>query len=158
MLITSGITDYIDWHFTNSVDMTNYKENEKESYNMKILDIYEKRKQDKIQNDFDEEIEKINKENPFNKIIDEAIKQIKELYKNEYNEEAEISINYPNLKTAEDKNKENSAIKKYTEKLENLNKEIEEINARIQLTDTCEEVVEILKTYKVLDSNGKINA
>ena len=136
----------------------------KENKNMEILKIYKERKNTQLLNDYEKELAKINQENPFEIIIKEAVEQIQELYSNEYKKElndfilVSPTIGLSKLKTKETIEKENKLTAEYKKSINELDDLIKEVEARLELAENNAEKVKILKSYDILDKNGKINA
>jgi hypothetical protein len=129
-----------------------------------ILNIYFKRKRDKIDAKYDKEIEKIVEQDEYHKLLDEANTHLKEILSKDNGIPIEdISDSYTfktnrelfTTKTREKLNKLSDEEKKEKEKL--INK-CEEVNAQIELTDTYEDKIFIYMNYGILNKNRKINA
>ena len=144
---------------------------EGEEKNMEILKIYKERKAAQLLKDYEENLDKINQENPFKVIIEEAIEQIQKLSLNEYGEKIEGFVLMPTtiknfiekgteieLKTKETIEKEEELTSEYEKSINELNDLIKEVEARLELTENSAEKVKVLKSYGILNKDGKINA
>lgn len=139
-------------------------ENKKgEKDNMKILNIYEDRKSLEIAKKYKEEIEKVKSEDTFEGLRLNVEKQVKELYKNEYNKEFSGVILFESdcearllTKETKDKLAEIETNKKI--ELSELDGFLEEVRAQLELTEDYETQMKILKRYNIIGKDGKINA
>lgn len=145
--ITSEALDYIT------------KIDEKGDENMEILTIYKKRKMAKLLDEFENGLTKLKEENPFEAIIKEANDKIKDLYLEEYKEELDTEVLEPTiiLTTKKIQDKEEELNVKYNENKKDVEKLIEEVSARLKLSETGAEKVKVLENYGILDKKGKIN-
>ena len=143
----------------------------KEDTNMEILKIYKERKATKLLNDYEENLDAITQNDPFKVIIEEAIEQIQKLSLNEYGEKIEGFVLMPTtiknfiekgteieLKTKETVEEENKLTIEYEKAVNELNDLIKEVEARLELTENSAEKVKVLKSYGILNKDGKINA
>lgn len=133
--------------------------NKKENKNMKILDIYEEREREFIQESFDVTKKDLIMQDPFVKLHDKYVKDIEKLYKKEYDRELE----YKSVLGTEFLSKETrEAIEKADEQkvfeLENLDEMLEEVTALLEMTDDYDKQIEILKKYDILNEEGMLNA
>lgn len=132
--------------------------NKKENKNMKILDIYEEREKEYINDNFKITKEELIKNDPFVKLYDKYVKDIEKLYKKEYDRELE----YKSVLRTEFLAKETrEAIEKADEQkvfeLENLDELLVEVKAMLDMTDDYDKQIEILKKYQILNEEGMIN-
>lgn len=132
------------------------------SKNMKILNIYEDKKIEKFNQELEEERNKILLKDPFNAIVEQAKKQIKDLYKNENDidlseSDIELTSNLI-LMSKETQVKLENIEKNHMDSRKNLDKLLQEVNAQLELTNDYDKQIAILKNYGILDKNGKINA
>lgn len=133
--------------------------NKKEDKDMKVLDIYEEREREYINDNFKITKEELIKNDPFVKLHDKYVKDIEKLYKKEYDRELE----YKSVLGTEFLSKETKeAIEKADEQkvfeLENLDEMLEEVTALLEMTDDYDKQIEILKKYDILNEEGMINA
>lgn len=143
-----------------------YVENKKgEKDNMKILDIYEDRKSLEIAKKCKEEIEKAKSEDAFESLRLNTEKQVKALYKNEFNKEFSGTICFESdcearLLTAETKEKLRKLEQDKKIGLEELDKFLEEVRAQLSIIPegNYEATIKILKKYDIIGKDGKINA
>lgn len=134
-----------------------------EKDNMKILNIYEDRKSLEIAKKYKEEIEKTKSEDTFESLRLNVEKQVKELYKNEYNKEFSGIILFESdcearllTKETKDKLAEIETNKKI--ELSELDEFLEEVRAQLELAKDYETQMKILKRYNIIGKDGKINA
>ena len=137
------------------------KEGEKD--NMKILDIYEDRKSLEIAKKCKEEIEKVKSEDAFESLRLNTEKQVKALYKNEFNKEFSGIICFESdcearLLTAETKEKLRKLEQDKKIGLEELDRFLEEVRAQLELAKDYDTQMKILKRYNIIGKDGKINA
>lgn len=147
------------------VEYKEYKEEkeEREKDDMKILNIYEDRKSLEIAKKYKEEIEKTKSEDAFESLRLNVEKQVKELYKNEFNKEFSGMVLFESdyearLLTSETKEK----IKKLEEDkkiaLVDLDEFLEEVRAQLEIAKDYDTQIKILKRYDILGKDNKINA
>lgn len=140
-----------------------YLKEKGEKDNMKILNIYEDRKALEIAKKCKKEIEKAKSEDTFEGLRLNIEKQVKELYKNEYNKEFSGMIlfesNYgERLLTKETKDKLVEIERNKKIELSELDRFLEEVRAQLELTEDYETQMKILKRYNIIGKDGKINA
>lgn len=133
--------------------------NKKEDKDMKVLDIYEEREREYINDNFKITKEELIKNDPFVKLYDKYVKDIEKLYKKENNEE----LNYKfilgeNFLTKETKEAILKADEEKVFELENLDEMLEEVTAMLDMTNDYDKKIEILKKYQILNEEGMINA
>lgn len=133
--------------------------NIKEDKDMKVLDIYEEREREYINDNFKITKEELIKNDPFVKLHDKYVKDIEKLYKKEYDRELE----YKSVLGTEFLSKETrEAIEKADEEkvfeLENLDELLVEVKAMLDMTNDYDKKIEILKKYQILNEEGMINA
>lgn len=140
-----------------------YKKEKGENNNMKILNIYEDRKSLEIAKKYKEEIEKTKGEDAFESLRLNTEKQVKALYKNEYNKEFSGMILFESdcearLLTSETKEKIRKLEEDKKIALVDLDEFLEEVRAQLELTKDYETQIKILKRYNIIGKDGKINA
>lgn len=129
----------------------------KEGKEMKILNIYENKIINKIKEEHKKEMDKILKE-------DENVKEYYKIRKmaEKYNEKMEsevIILGYVNeLQILTDKNTEklNELNEFKKEKYDALDRFLQEVRARLELCETEESKIEVLKLYSILNEKGMI--
>lgn len=131
----------------------------KEDKDMKVLDIYEEREREYINDNFKITKEELVKNDPFVKLHDKYVKDIEKLYKKEYDRELE----YKSVLGTEFLAKETrEAIEKADEQkvfeLENLDELLVEVKAMLDMTNDYDKKIEILKKYDILNEEGMLNA
>ena len=140
-------------------------ENKKgEKDNMEILNIYEDREAIKIKAAYKQRIEEIKIEDAFENLRKNFIKQIEDLYKNEYNKEFNglsiINTLGRELLTKESEEKINKAEEYKKKDLEELDAYLQEVRAQLDIIPegNYEATIKILKKYDIIGKDGKINA
>ena len=160
--ITTSSVGITNWTTTTTFDCSgisyNYlKEREekkmKEIKNQKVVDLYFKRKEEALKEEFEAIRENIN-EIDSNYIF---IKQLKDQF-NEYVEKNEIKDVIKNVfpelpLTEESEARCQEAYNDYTKRIDELNSFKEEILALLSGCDTYEQEMEILQTYKIVNYN-----
>lgn len=120
-----------------------------------ILRIYKKRKREEY-----EEARKTKKENyedAYTKLKDEYNKKLLEQLKKDNKESSYGSYKLTYAVETEERIKENGKIdEEYYERINKLDKLVDEVKAQLQLCTTREETLEVLKLYKIVDKSGKI--
>lgn len=141
----------------------NYKNKEKEGKNMenfeKILDRYEQYQIDFINADTETNIALIIEQSETEKIINKFKKQlIDELNKKYPNDEYktdDIKIDFKFPKELEEKIEDESEM--HNTLIEVLESDINDAKLLLNAAQTYEQKMEILKNYKILDDEGRIN-
>ena len=130
---------------------------EKEEDEMEVLEIYKEREKKLIKEKTEESIKAILEKDEFTKLTEKYTEEVRKLYKKEYEED----FKYPFESFVKQK-KTKEAIEKIKEEeefeLHNLEEMLEEVEARLDMTEDYDKQVEILKVYKILDEEGRINA
>ena len=132
--------------------------NESEEFKMEILDIYRNRKLEKISSDHIKKQEEIRKNDIFAKLASEYNSQVKALFKNEFNEEYTLGDISPKVESFETKEKLEKAYIEFINEKEKLEETIQEVKAQLEIAETYETKIKILKNYNILNKEGKINA
>lgn len=132
----------------------------KEGKDMKILNIYEDKMASKINEEFNVNKDKITKNDKnlkeYYKIVESVENYNKELKKLDINHEVTMyKINDLLTQKSKDEIEKIEEIRK--EKLNELDTLLQEVKARIELSETEESKIEVLKLYEILDATtGKI--
>jgi hypothetical protein len=127
----------------------------KEKKDMRILEIYRRDAIEKIEEEKKAAIDKVISEDKIQKIIQEAENQINVML--DRDEKTAICFGYHELLEPQNKDKIKKIIDNKHEKIEELDRMLEKINARLEICDNDEySKVEVLKLYNILDDNGKI--
>ena len=129
------------------------KYNEKEKNNMEILDLYKKRKNFKIQNDFLINKNKILEEDEIQKIFKEMIEQVNVVLENEGSKpvDMDLPVQYKEFRTAKTNEKLNK-LEADTDMLrDKLYSDYEEVKALLSMTNDYQEQIKILKNYGIID-------
>lgn len=154
------LTDYAVTNATFDIwNRLNNLENKEEDKDMKILDIYEEREREYINDNFKITKEELIKNDPFTKLYEKFQTDMKKLYKKENNEELKYNfILGENFLTKETKDAILKADEEKVFELENLDEMLEEVTALLEMTDDYDKQIEILKKYDILNEEGMINA
>ena len=127
----------------------------KEEDELQILDLYEERKIEIFRKILLEAKEKVKKEDEIQSIILEMTNQVNTILENQGRK---IKYEFePNLITTETEVKLDELDKKYHKEIEELRSTLDEIRALFELTDDYNERIKILKNYKILNKDGKLN-
>lgn len=127
----------------------------KEKKEMNILEIYKERKIKTLEKEFSEAKKVAIEEDEIQKIIIEMTNQVNTILENEDSDTRYES--HPNLYTSKTEAKLNKLNDKYHEQIEELRSTLDEIRALFELTDDYNERIKILKNYKILNKDGKLN-
>lgn len=133
-------------------------------YANKIIDIYESRKRSKIREKYEDKKKEILKEDIFQNLLKQFENQVKELYKNEFDEEMPYEIITLNNLYSKETEIELKKLDEYLDnELDSLNTLLKEVNAQLGLVlindiNVYDTAIKILKNYGILNKNGKINA
>lgn len=150
------ITDAVYDIFTR---LNNLERNREENKVMKILDIYEERELEYIEDEFVLEREEILEKDKFKSLYNKFMKEIKDLYKKEYNEELKYEfVLGKDFIEKINKEKIEDLVEGKRLQIKNLKEKLEEVKARLEMTDDYDKQVEILKAYDILNEEGMINA
>ena len=135
------------------------KEENKMADTRKILNIYEDIETLKIRKKYDEKCEKVESESVESKIAEKvreyAQKELKKAFP-DYDESKESIIAVVFNITDETKTKIEELHKERRKEQEKLDKKIQEINAILEIAETFEQKMDILKAYNVVDKKGVI--
>jgi len=126
---------------------------EKEKNNMEILDLYRKRKNFKIENDFLINQDKILEEDEIQKIFKEMIEQVNVILENEGSKpvDMELPIQYREFHTAKTNEKLNKLEADRDRLLDKVYSDYEEVKALLSMTNDYQEQIKILKNYGIID-------
>lgn len=165
--MSPDVTIKIDKEFSDickEINDINENKEENSMYANKIIDIYESRKRSKIREKYEDEKKEILKEDIFQNLSKQFENQVKELYKNEFDKEMPYEISaLNNLYSKETEIKLKKLDEYLTKELDSLESSLKEVNAQLSLVlvddvNAYDITVKILKNYKILNKNGKINA
>lgn len=136
----------------------NKKENKKEKEKNKIMDLlklYEEYQMQIIEKKYDKQIDELLEIDPLVLAANEYNEKIKLLIDNE-----EIQMNYlldvERVITKENANERNKIIRLIKEEKRKITEKIEIVRAHLELAETFLEKQQILKTYNIIDENGKL--
>ncbi len=159
------VTIKIDKEFSDiGKRIINENKEENSMYANNIIDIYESRKRSKIREKYEDERKEILKEDVFQNLAKQFADQVKELYKNEFDEEMPYEISALNNLYSKETEIELKKLDEYLNKeLDSLNTLLKEVNAQLGIVlidniDAYDTTIKILKNYEILNKNGKINA
>lgn len=124
-----------------------------------ILERYKKYQIDFINADTETNIALIRENSEIGKLVKKIkkqfVKEIEKLYPEEKNKENLIDIKYVDT---EDLRKEiDEEIENHNTRIEVLNSDLADAKALIEIAETFEQKMEILKNYNIIDEEGKIN-
>lgn len=154
--------EFID--ISKKINDINENKEENSMYANKIIDIYESRKRSKIREKYEDKKKEILKEDIFQNLSKQFKNQVKELYKNEFDEEMPYEISALNNLYSKETEIELKKLDEYLNKeLYSLNTLLKEVNAQLGLVlindiNVYDTAIKILKNYGILNKNGKINA
>ena len=127
----------------------------KEKNYMKILEIYRREAEKKIENDYDNLVNKIIEEDKVQKLILETENQINVIL--DKDEEDAICLGCRNLLEPKNKDKIKQLLDEKHDKMRELDEFLEKVVARLEICDDTEySKAEVLITYGILDKEGKI--
>lgn len=133
---------------------------EKEKNNMEILDLYKKRKNFKIQNDFLINQDKILEEDEIQKIFKEMIEQVNVVLENEGSKpvDMDLPVQYKEFRTAKTNEKLGKLVADTDKLKDKLYSDYEEVKALLSMTNDYQEQIKILKNYGIIDKKtNKLN-
>lgn len=156
--IKSNTDDAIDsLNYTIQVlgNFNNIKEN-----NMKILELYEKRKREEIVNECNNKIDEIEEFDSIQSLINETENQLNVLLGRKEDDRVFLDI----MNIQDDELYDDISLAKIEEannttenKIKELVKLIEEVEALLSMTNDYDEQIKILKKYNILNKDGKLN-
>lgn len=121
----------------------------------KIVELYEERNRGKIYTEYNKKCAKIKLEDENYKVYKECVDKLTPIYEKTKQIFRDITEPYLSEETA--KKLDELALKKEAD-LTKLENELDEIKAQISMCETYEQKQSVLKLYKVIDENGKLNA
>jgi len=139
-----------------------YSEQEKKEGNyMKILNIYENREKDRINKEYNDNRDKIIKGDKnlkeYYKIIESIKNYNKKLQESNINYGVTVySINTNDFLTQKSKDEIEAAEQTFKIELESINNIIEEVEAQLEICETQESKISVLKSYGILNEEGRI--
>lgn len=141
-------------------DIGENAENNKEENNMKntILNLWKTQEIQKIKSQFDKQKKTIMEKDELYKITAEYIDKVKPIIEDEgFNYDLRHMTEYIESHLDRDIQKE---IKILNDKFSNMTKDVdklvEEVEAQLEMAETYDQKIDILKAYDILDFNGKI--
>lgn len=132
----------------------NKKEKEKKKI-MELLELYERFQTENIEKSFDKQMEEILEKDELVQAAKEYNQRLNLLEDNIRKLHFELDIE--RVLTTETQNEVNKIRKTIKEATYKLKDKCNIIKAHLELADTFEEKQEILKSYNVIDENGKLN-
>lgn len=154
------MSDYIDACIAQAV--LDQPTEETKTFNIKgenemnrILEVYYERKRDKINAEFGKKCDKIKLADENYKVYKECVDKLAPIY--EKTKQTFHDITKPYFSDETNKKLDELNLKR-EEELTKLDKDFDEINAQISMCETYEQKQSVLKLYKVIDENGKLNA
>lgn len=121
----------------------------------KIVELYEERNRGKIYTEYNKKRDKIKLADENYKVYKECLDKLVPIY--EKTKQCFHNITEPYLSEETSKKLEELELKKEAD-LTKLENELDEIKAQISMCETYEQKQSVLKLYKVIDENGKLNA
>lgn len=139
--------------------MENDMSKKREDNMLKILKIYQDKKEAEIEYKYDTQLEELKKDDPIQKIISETNDKITEILKAD-NEIAPIHANSCRIDysayTTRTLDKEKEIIKSQMQEKNKLYNKIHEIEALLELAPNYEEKMQILRDYDIIDKKKNI--
>ena len=125
----------------------------------KILERYKKYQIDFIDADTETNIALIRENSEIGKLVEKIkkqfVKEIEKTYSEEKNKENLISISYVDTENLRKKIDEELEI--HNTRIEVLNSDLKDARALLEIAETYEQKMEILKKYNIIDEKGRIN-
>ena len=123
---------------------------------MKILEIYKERRTGKINKKYDDMIEAVKQSDPRYKVWKECVDKLSELYEEDkiLTTEHFAPINLSNEVLKKIKTIHNTRCEEFSD----LSDKVNEVQAQLSMCETYEQKQDILRTYKIIKENGKVNA
>lgn len=128
--------------------------------NMKILEIYQKRKENKLFIEYDNKIKEIESFDSVQSLIKDTEEQLNVLLGREDNDKVTISVNNLHGAALHDditQVKVEEATFNYKNEQNKVYNLIEEVSALLEMTSDYDEQIKILKKYGILNKDGKLN-
>jgi hypothetical protein len=154
------LSDYIDDCIAQAV--LDKPTEETKTFNIKgenemnrIVELYEERNRGKIYAEYNKKCAKIKLADENYKVYKECVDRLAPIY--EKTKQSFHDITEPYLSDETAKKLDELALKKEAD-LTKLEHELDEIKAQISMCETYEQKQSVLKLYKVIDENGKLNA
>jgi hypothetical protein len=121
---------------------------------MTILEIYKERRREKINKKYDDMENAVRQCDPRYKVWRECTNTLLKLY-----EEDKILANaFAPINLSDETRKRLNAIDKTRcEELHDLSDKLNEVQAQLSMCETYEQKQDILRTYKIIKENGKVN-
>lgn len=142
---------------TTKYDLRDILSKTEENY-MELLKIYEDRKIKKFDSDLESRREKIMADDTNHKIWKECFDKLEPLFDKRITRAlAECDIRHPDP-TEDSKKKLDDNWNRYIKEKDDLHKLIAEVESQLSLCETRDDKLEVLKLYKILKEDGKINA
>lgn len=129
-------------------------EDKGDNKNMTILEIYKERRREKINKKYDDMENAVRQCDPRYKVWRECTNTLLKLY-----EEDKILANaFAPINLSDETRKRLNAIDKTRcEELNDLSDKLNEVQAQLSMCETYEQKQDILRTYKIIKENGKVN-
>lgn len=138
----------------NKKENKNKKEKEKKKI-MELLELYERFQTENIEKSFDKQMEELLEKDELVQAAKEYNQRLNLLEDNVRREHLKLDIE--RVLTTETQNEVNKIRKTIKEATYKLKDKCNIIKAHLELADTFEEKQAILKSYNVIDENGKLN-
>lgn len=122
---------------------------------MTILEIYNERKREKINKKYDYMENAIKQCDPRYKVWRECTNTLLKLYEEDNNHDFLLST----IKLSDETIKKiNTIYNTREEELKDLSDKLNEVQAQLSMCETYEQKQDILRTYKIIKENGRVNA
>lgn len=140
----------------NMIEIDNIIKGEKQNMMSGILEIYKERRMGKINKKYDDMEEAIKQSDPRYKMWKECVDKLSELYKEDrvLTTEHFAPIKLSNECLEKLNENHNMRCKEFSD----LSDKVNEVQAQLSMCETYEQKQDILRTYKIIKENGKVNA
>lgn len=139
-------------------EICEYLENKKEDkkmYNNEILNLYYERMKKSYVIDHERVIQDIKEQDVFTKLDNEYNNKLQKLLNKENKENK--TYYKTNYLTEESEIKIEQQEDLFTENINNLKRKLEEVDVLLDMADTYENEMQILKNYKIINEDGTLN-
>lgn len=127
---------------------------EKQNMMNGILEIYAEKRRNKINKKYDDMENVIKRCDPRYKVWRECVDTLVKMYEEDNNHDFLLSTVKITIETAK-KVRANDKLR--TQELNDLSDKLNEVQAQLSMCETYEQKQDILRTYKIIKENGKVN-
>lgn len=124
-------------------------------YDNEILNLYYERMKEIYVNEHEQIIQDIKEQDVFTKLDNEYNNKLQKLLNKENKENK--TYYKTNYLTEESEIKIEQQEDLFTENINNLKRKLEEVDVLLNIADTYENEMEILKNYNIINENGTLN-